>query len=153
MLQFPIHLMLKIGHFPAQPFIPTRIEQEIPSLRKRPEPVTGSLLPIHTFPHIDRAGQRDFLVYSFIQILIFSIGIQDNDLRLGKPSHRHQNKYNIHSTIFLIFMSQSLLFKQQTSQKNINPTNTFTLNEGNSLVYTNRISREVVLTWTVKYIS
>ena len=35
----------------------------------------------------------------------------------------------------------------------MNPTNTFTLNEGNSLVYTNRISREVVLTWTVKYIS
>ena len=62
-------------------------------------------------------------------------------------------RYNIHSTIFLIFMSQSLLFKQQTSQKNMNPTNTFTLNVGNSLVYTNRISREVVLTWTVKYIS
>ena len=35
----------------------------------------------------------------------------------------------------------------------MNPTNTFTLNVGNSLVYTNRISREVVLTWTVKYIS
>jgi len=28
-------------------------------------------------------------------------------------------------------MSQSLLFKQQTSQKNMNPTNTFTLNVGN----------------------
>ena len=144
MLQFPIHLMLKIGHLPAQPFISTRIEQEIPSLRKRPEPVAGSLLPIHAFPHIDRAGQKDFLVYSFIQILIFSIGIQDNGTK---------NKYNIHSTIFLIFMSQSLLFRQQTSQKNMNPTNTFTLNVGNSLVYTNRISREVVLTWTVKYIS